>query len=181
MSRKKSMLERADVMSIIKLTHKISPKQLEWRNNPAITAWCRQNHLLTYNDMENWFKRIQQPDIQMFGIEIPDGNNVGTCGLTGINWYHRSCEFSLFIGPEYQGHDYGREALKELIAYAFLRLGMNRVFGEVFSGNPALEMFKEVGFVEEGTLRQTYYKGGKFINSIMIGILNDDYRNKYCK
>lgn len=162
---------------MIKLTTDIPRQAREWRNLHEINKWCRQNHLISEYQHEQWLDKIETDQtIKMFGILDPV-NEVGVCGLTSINMLHRSAEFSLYIQPKEQGKNYGKEALIELIKYGFLNLGLNRIFGEVFEGNPSLEVFKSVGFKEEGKLRESYFKSGKFINSIIISVIRNEYKS----
>lgn len=173
---------------MIRLSADIPEQARQWRNTPAIMRFCRQNHLISDAQQQEWLDKIAtDSSIKMFGVEVTEVDRttepyqdygafyVGVAGLTSISMVHRTAEFSLYIAPEYQSRGYGKDALIELIRYGFHNLGLNRIFGEVFHGNPAMKMFKEVGFVEEGHLRQTYYKEGRFIDSTIISILRSEY------
>ena len=153
-----------------------------WRNSTDIMRWCRENELITELDQRRWLEHIDNnPTIRMFGIEANNGNHglVGVSGLTSIDLIHRYAEFSLYIAPEYQSQGYGKPALIELLKYGFYNLGLNRIFGEVFVSNPAMDMFLSVGFIKEGLCRQSYFKGGKFIDSEIISILRSEYDDIY--
>lgn len=142
---------------------------LAWRNNPEIYQWCRQYEPISWESHSAWFKRIQgDASIKMFGIYTP--GLVGVCGLTSIDWVNRRAEFSLYVGPEYKGLGYGEAALRGLIRHGFDVLGLNSIWGEVFAGNPAMEMFRKVGFKDEGVRRQFYYRKGKFIDAYLCSI-----------
>jgi len=151
----------------------------DWRNHPSIRRWCRQVGYINEQQQKDWEERIQRdPTIQMFGIS--NGHDfVGVCGLTSINLYHRTAEFSLYIGPEYQKKGYAEKALKELLRYAFMDLGLNNVWGEVLESNPALKLFKKIGFKEEGFLREMYYKEGKMWGCHRISILKSEWVKLY--
>lgn len=176
-------------MKKVTLTKEISPYQMEWRNHPSINAWTRQNGIIGKRDMVKWFDKLDyDSSIEMFGVIseieyfIPDyqcsNKNIGTCGLTSINHIHGSAEFSLLISPEYQGKGYGTAALAELLKYGFKNLRLNCIWGETFTNNPALKMFLKLGMVEEGRLRQRYYKNGEYTDSIMISITEKEAREK---
>lgn len=163
-------------MKKVTLTREISEKQYEWRNNPSIHAWTRQNGLLAPTDMEKWKKRIaEDSSILMFGIEA-FGENVGTCGLTSISQLHGTAEFSLLIGPEHQRKGYGEAALIELLKYAFNNLRLHCIWGETFEGNPAYELFLKLGMKPEGVCRERYFKSGKYVNTIIVSILESEAR-----
>jgi RimJ/RimL family protein N-acetyltransferase len=169
---------------MIRLDARIPGRAREWRNDPSIMQYCRQNELISEAKQEAWEKRIlDDPSIKMFTIESddPEINRIplGVCGFTSISMIHRHAEFSLYIAPEFNGKGYGREALLELLKYGFHNLGLNRTWGEVFEGNPALSMFLSVGFEKEGRCRQSYFKSGKFIDSTIISILRSEYDSRY--
>lgn len=173
---------------MITLCSKISTKQFGWRNNPKINMWTRQNGVISKADMKNWRTKIENdPTIKMFGIanKTTEGvlydrhEIVGTAGLTSISHVHGSAEFSLLIGPEHQGKGFGKAALIELLRYGFQHLRLNLIWGETIECNPAREMFKKIGFVEEGLLRNRYFKFGKYKNSIMLSITKEEFDARY--
>jgi RimJ/RimL family protein N-acetyltransferase len=102
--------------------------------------------------------------------------NIGVAGLTSIDRHNRSAEFSLYIAPEHQKKAYGAKALELLLYHGFEDMGLNRIWGEVFAGNPAMHMFQKLGFKAEGCLRDTYWKHGEFIDSHMISMLAREFR-----
>jgi len=164
---------------MIILSPHISSKQLEWRNDPKIYAWTRQNGLLSPSDHEKWLARIQSdPTIKMFGIESDYGLEVGTCGLTSINPTHGTAEFSLFIAPEHHKKGYGKPALQKLLSYGFKHMRLNCIFGETFEGNHAKNMFLSIGMIEEGKLQSRYFKHGQYINTFMVSITHDQAKEQ---
>jgi len=149
----------------------------EWRNDPRIFSWCRQQGLITQRDQERWY--LWQNDdkaTNMFAIVEPVKRMViGVCGLTSIDLVSRRAEFSLYIAPNSQGLGYGQNALVTLCKYGFNNLGLNSIWGESFDKNPAMTMFKRVGFKEEGTRRQFYFKDGKFIDAHLFSLLRSEF------
>ena len=106
---------------------------------------------------------------------------IGHCGLYYINWTSRTAEFGIYIGDkEYRKGGYGSDALRTLISYGFNDLNMNRIWCEVYNNNEgALEVYKHVGFIYEGKLRENYYNEGKYWDSHIMGMLKNEYNKKY--
>lgn len=170
-----------------------------WRNDPRIWSTCRQNHIITDYQQMRWAENIDSdPTIQMLGIYAKESARglgvtdlstgkvdlethfVGVCGLTSINSNHGTAEFSLYIGPEYQGKGYGKAALIHLLDYGFNRLRLETVWGEVMQHNQAANMFQDVGFtVMKDMCRSRYFKGGKRIGSFQCDILRDEFNSKW--
>jgi RimJ/RimL family protein N-acetyltransferase len=112
----------------------------------------------------------------MFTINDEKANpTIGVCGLTDIDYIHRKAEFSIYVAPEAQKHGHGENALRCLLDFGFKDLGLNRIWGETYEGNVGLKLYPKVGFVEEGHLRESYYKKGEFIDSYIFAILRDEW------
>lgn len=143
------------------------------RNNPDIWKWCRQYTLLSDQSQIDWVNHIaRDPTIEMFAVrETNSALQIGVCGFTSIDHRNRKAEFSLYISPGAQGDGYGYEALETLVDHGFRDFGFNSIWGEVYDGNPAMKIFKKVGFSEVGIFRESYFRDGKFIDSVLIDIL----------
>jgi len=154
----------------------------DWRNDYSIWKWCRQPTLISEDEQHSWIEKIYvSPYIKMFSIVHTPTNKtaepffVGVCGFTSISHISRNAEFSLYIAPEYQGRGFATKALKLLLMHGFRDWNFKRIWGEVFEDNPAIEIFKKIGFVYEGTLRSSYWKQGRYIDSHMVSILDTDW------
>lgn len=148
----------------------------EWRNDPCIWAWCRQNDLISEQEQVEWIERQRKdPSIRMYVIEDVNSNAVGVCGLTSIDRYNRRAEFSLYIGPEKQRMGFAKKALSTLLSHGFQNLGLNVIWGETFDENPALEIFKGLGFQVEGRRRDFYWKRGRFIGATLVSITGGEW------
>jgi RimJ/RimL family protein N-acetyltransferase len=153
------------------------------RNYPAIRDWCREYDEISEDDQEKWAKSlVDNHNTRMYSIKnklVDKGKKqLGVCGLTGINMCHGTAEWSLYINPEDQGKGYATQALLTLLSHAFLSQNLNRVWGEIFITNVAcMKLADRCSFKKEGTLRQTYYKNGKYIDSIIVSILKEEFIN----
>lgn len=152
----------------------------EWRNDQGIRKWCREYRLITKNAQNTWLNSLDEKNL-MFTIwvekdfSIHNDQPVGVCGLTNISYVHRTAEFSIYIALEFQRHGYATMALKTLFDYGFLECGMNRIYGETFDGNPGMVIYDKLGMIKEGTLKESYYKQGKFINSHIYRVLRSEW------
>jgi RimJ/RimL family protein N-acetyltransferase len=149
-----------------------------WRNSAEIIRWCRQFDLISDRAQLEWLESIHKdPSISMYSI-YHDGNFKGVCGLTSKNFRCSHAEFSLYVAPQYQKIGIGKKALKTLLCHAYLNVGLNQVWGEVFDKNPALKMFKELGFLEDGKRRDFYFKDGKLWDATMISMVFNEWKTQ---
>lgn len=146
-----------------------------YRNDPAVAQWCRDSAPLHYEGHKAWYlAQTKNPKVSLFAID--DGPPAcGVCGLTDIDLVHRRAEFNIYVGKEHQGKRLGRDALIALFRYGFYTLGLNRIYGETFEGNPALILFKRLNMTEEGLRRDFYYRDGRFINAHLISISRESF------
>jgi len=158
-----------------------------WRNDYEIWKWCRQNDLISDWDQMQWFERqARDQSIKMYKISISrkDGGEtkttmVGVCGLTSIDLINRRAEFSLYIAPACHNQGFGKKAMTCLLNHGFSNLGLNVIWGEVFDENPALDLFLELGFRQEGLRQDAYFRDGKFIAAHLIAMRAEEW--SYCK
>jgi len=148
----------------------------QWRNDPEIYKWCRQNDLINESQQDLWFhNQSMDPKIRMYLIKTILDTPVGVCGLTDIDLINQRAEFSLYIGKEHQRKGYAKEALKALLAKGFSSMPLNLIWGETFDGNPAARLFEEIGFKKEGIRRDFYFKDGKYIDAILYSIKRGEF------
>ncbi|MGB8953884.1 MAG: GNAT family protein [Tumebacillaceae bacterium] len=80
------------------------------------------------------------------------------------------------------GKGYGSEAIRLLLDFGFGILNLHRIELEVYTINPrAYRAYEKVGFVQEGIKRKNYYYDHQYYDSIVMSILEDEYRELYKK
>lgn len=153
-----------------------------WRNEARVYNTCRQVGLLSMSNHEAWFESVSRMDRDhMYAILDNEGEIIGYGGITYIDHVHGKGELSLYVGPsasdrETKSGGWGKPIIKTLTEYAFKHLRLNRVFGETFYDNVhEIANLKECGYIHEGTLRQTYWKNGKWVDSVIQSILFDEW------
>ncbi|GAB2476884.1 GNAT family N-acetyltransferase [Xylanimonas ulmi] len=111
---------------------------------------------------------------------------IGEIVLNDIDEIARSANLRLQMLPDYRGRGYGREAIWEVLRFAFhgVRVdgehepgpGLHRVSLQVLSINPrARALYESLGFREEGRLRDAYRDGDGWADAIVMSILEDEY------
>lgn len=142
-----------------------------WRNNPSVMAWTRQNDLINQLSHERWYKRQSfDPTCKMYLLVDDKQSPIGVCGLTSIDLINRRAEFSLYIEPGSQNLGYGKEALYLLCYHGFCSYPLHIIWGESFAGNPAINIFRKLGFKDEGVRRDFYFRNGKFVDANLFSI-----------
>jgi len=174
-------------VGLIAIERKMLEKLKEWRNNPELRKVFREYRELNSDHQEKWFesKIMNDSCTVMFAIKPikwkrqkrDDDHIIGVCGLCYIDWIHRLGEFSIYIGDDkYTSGGYGSEALRLLCAYGFDNLNLHKIWGEIYTLNEQrYEMFKHIGFQDEGLLKEVHFHEGKYYDSHMVGMFRKEY------
>jgi len=157
---------------------------LEWRNTPELRRWFREYREITWDEHVNyWHSRTGKRDethfvvTASFPIEqgpakgVPKSTIIGYAGFTKIHPVNRTAEFGIYLAPEYQGKGFGKDALLTLLRYGFHELNLNHIWAEVYDDNAALEVYKHVGFMVEGEMRNHVFKHGYYLSAHIVGML----------
>ena len=106
------------------------------------------------------------------------GRHVGNIYLRNIDWTARHGELHIFIADKARrGRGYGSSALRQLIRHAFDTLGLQRIYLFVLKDNrAAVRAYEKCGFVVEGSLRRHAFKGGRFKDMLIMGLLREKSR-----
>ena len=163
------------------LTKKDIEKTIIWHNTSDISDLYAGHPFPVNREMEElWYNKILTSNFPttVFGIElINEPELIGLVILKNINMINKESEFAIYIGEDKQkGKGYSTEACKQALSFAFLKLGLNRVFLKVIEKNQiAINLYKKCGFVEEGLLRKSVFKNGVFENEIIMSVLIDEF------
>jgi diamine N-acetyltransferase len=113
-------------------------------------------------------------------IEV-DGERSGHIVLRGLTSPHRSIEIRRIVMAT-PGGGVGRRALQSVIHRAFHEIGAHRVWLDVFVDNDrARHVYRSLGFVEEGTLRECVRVGERYNSLVIMSILEPEYREALAK
>ena len=64
-----------------------------------------------------------------------------------------------------------------ILDFAFNGLDFRKVSLEVVESNQsAINLYKRIGFINEGLKREEYFAGGKYLNTQLFGILNHEFK-----
>lgn len=156
----------------------------KWRNNEELRYFYSGHPFFVNEEQEeDWINKVSTSNLSIcpFGLEeVEGGLLIGMTFLKDINLIHRVAEYAIFIGDaKSKGKGYGEEATFKTLNFAFESLNLNRVFLRVQKDNfKAINLYKKCGFRVEGTLRETVFKKGKFIDEIMMSILISEYKEQ---
>jgi RimJ/RimL family protein N-acetyltransferase len=161
------------------------PRFVKWLADPELRAHLASYLPLSQVQEERWFDRnVTAGDLQTWAIDAQPSDmavgpwvHIGSCGYHHIDWRSRVGEVGILIGArDYWSKGYGTDAMQTLVAWGFYTLNLNRVCLRVFDDNPrAIRCYEKVGFQAEGRLRQDNFYNGAFRNTLIMGVLREDW------
>lgn len=128
---------------------------------------------------EKWFDKHLADEHQersWFAIEA-DGKVIGDAGLHHSDRRSGSTQFGIGIyDPDYVSKGYGREALLLLLDWAFRIQNWRRIWLEALACNErAQRLYRSIGFVDEGRLREQHFYDGRYEDVVLMGMLRSEW------
>ncbi len=82
----------------------------------------------------------------------------------------------IYIGDKtLRGKGYGKQAMEAMMGYCFDALGLERLYLDHYTGNPAAELYLSLGFKYEGVLRKNCRKNGILYDVHLMSMLREEY------
>lgn len=106
---------------------------------------------------------------------LPGSPLIGCVGLRDIDREHLQAELGFWIGREWWGKGYAREAAAQVLRFGFEDLGLNRIYAHHMARNPAAgQVLLHLGMQREGVLRERVRKWGVYEDVILYAMLRAD-------
>ena len=155
---------------------KIYLRLLERRDIRILKDICDDEKVKRYNTISNENNIEKNTNIRK-ALSIINEKEV----LVGFISYKESNNFKnmysigITIGSRYWNRGYGQDSINTLNKYLFEELNAIRIELEVIKCNErAISCYKKCGFVEEGIKRNKCNIDGKYLDTIIMGILRDE-------
>jgi [ribosomal protein S5]-alanine N-acetyltransferase len=129
----------------------------------------------SYRLIEHFRKRFESGAAIRWGIRLNESDQIiGTVGFNNFTPKHRA-NIGYDLQYAYWDRGIATEALHAIISYGFYALDINRIEAEVMEGNESsIHLMQEIGFKQEGTLRQWMYWNEKHYDMLMFSLLRSD-------
>jgi len=158
-------LHKGDLHSLLKL------KEESW--------WGTHSTLITnIEDQLKWYESISHNQLYMIAENLDKA--IGIACYTDIDWFGRSLNISGSIYKDFRRMDLVKASFSCGLDFAFEVLNMQRVGAEVLETHSAAQHLEigHLGFKVEGRRRRAVYKAGKYYDSIMMGILREEWEDQ---
>jgi RimJ/RimL family protein N-acetyltransferase len=115
-----------------------------------------------------------------WAVALPDSNLlIGKFVLFTFSEQNRRAEVGYILDRRHWGLGYMSEVMSCVLDYAFNVLKLHRLEADTDPDNVAsLALLEKFGFSREGLFRQRWYINGQWLDSVMLGLLKQDYQNR---
>ncbi len=156
-----------------------------WINDREVTRYLAARYPMSRADERRWLE--EGPTNGFAGgvrlaIETKDGVHIGNLDLHQVRPEDRKAGLGIMIGEkEYWSNGYGSDAIVTLLRFAFHEMNLQRVWLHVFEFNErGYACYQKCGFREEGRLLRHYYGEGRYWDSIVMGVLREEFEALHC-
>ncbi len=151
-----------------------------WINDPEVTRGLLVGRYpMTEETERQWIEEKMKVSSSetLYTIETLAGDYVGGISLFQIHPVEHHAELGIVIGDKLQwSKGYATEAMELIIEFGFNQLNLNMIYLAVVLFNTrAAALYKRVGFVEEGRLRQRVYRDGSYHDELSMSILRTEW------
>ena len=153
---------------------------MKWINDQEVMDNLLMRYPVSRYQEEKWIERTLDGTSdrnKVFAVETKEGVYLGGIGLHRISWENRNAEVGIVIGKkEYWNKGYGTDAMMTILDFAFNLMNLHRVYLRVYSFNErGIRSYEKSGFRKEGVMRDDLFAQGKYHDTIIMGILKDEY------
>ena len=151
------------------------------KSNPQVTTPYGQEPHNSIDQTRTWIDRLgtdfKQGEALFWCLAFPgDGAAIGAAGFWNFDSSRHCAEIGYELHPEYWGQGLMGEALRAILDFGFLQLGLHRVEANPLAGNDGSQrLLENLGFQLEGTLRQRHFFRGAYIDQLYYGLLEDEW------
>jgi ribosomal-protein-alanine N-acetyltransferase len=174
------VLRRGTAVHLRALDGADAPICAAWFNDAALTGHMNKGAFPnTLAQQVEHLEKMQRSrsDVQLGIVLAESGTLVGTVGIHKIDATHRHGDISIVIGdPAAHGKGVATEAIALMTAHAFEKLNLHKVTAGMWATNAgSRKAFEKNGFVLEGTLRESFWQGDRWVDEIRLGLLRADW------
>ncbi len=137
-------------------------------------------------EREEWIKKTheemkKQESYSFAVIEKDTEEFLGVGALRKVNNINRSASMSVAIyNLENHGKGFGTDAVKCFLKIGFNVLNLHRIELHVYEFlESGRHVYEKLGFKEVGVRRKASFIAGRYVDDLIMDILEDEFREKY--
>lgn len=145
-----------------------------WRNHPEVRRYMYTTHEIAHDEHRRWFERAAQDADRYLLVFEQESKPQGFINLHliapgGI------ADWGFYAAPD-APKGTGRRLGCAALDFAFAELGLHKVCGQALDFNErSIRFHHNLGFRQEGTLREQHFDGFNYRDILCFGLLAADW------
>ncbi|NWB91929.1 UDP-4-amino-4,6-dideoxy-N-acetyl-beta-L-altrosamine N-acetyltransferase [Pseudomonas agarici] len=159
------------------MTREDLERVLSWRNHQEVRRYMYTQHEISLVEHTRWFERVSldaSRHLLIFENDVvPLGFvNIHQIAVGGV------ADWGFYTAPDApQGT--GRQLGQAALHYAFGQAGLHKICGQAIAHNErSIKFHLNLGFQQEGTLREQHFDGERYHDVVCFGLLASDRQAK---
>ncbi len=164
-------------------------KESDW---PDVLAYQSDPRYLRYYEWTERTAEAVQEFVRMFlaqqreqprtkfqlAITLKSTNQlIGNCGIRMQSVDAHEADIGYELSPDHWGRGYATEAASAIVAFGFTELHLHRIWSWCVADNiGSARVLQKLGMQLEGRLRDKEYYKGRWWDTLMFAILEDEWR-----
>lgn len=168
------------ILEPLSLKH-ATQKYVNWLNDPEVYKYLETRGGQTIEKLKSYINHLTKNKVFIWAIIDKVSNiHIGNIKIDPINEIHKLGEYGILIGDkEYWGKGFAREASEEVLNYFFKNNYLRKInLGVVEKNIEAINLYKKLGFQQEGYLLKHLIYDEFEENVIRMAIFRENYLNK---
>ncbi len=154
----------------------LTEKDLEFLcevRNECAPEYLHTSETYTLAQTKEWFKKTSP----QFYLITRRGEKVGYFRTSNYSKDNKNIYIGADLHKDYRGKGLAYAAYMQFIPHLFEKLDLHKISLEVLAtNNRAINLYKKVGFKEEGTKREEILKKDQWVDSIIMSILKPEWK-----
>lgn len=128
---------------------------------------------------QGWLDGLNRSSDRHYFVVEEQGSGIwiGMVRMDELDMQNRSLRIGADVALGLRGKGFGAKIYQALKRYCFDELGMHRVWLCVLATNkPALGLYRKTGFKLEGRYRKAVWRSGRWVDYLVMSILDEEYR-----
>ncbi len=159
------------------MTREDLERVLNWRNHQEVRRYMYTQHEISLVEHTRWFERVSLDAGRHLLIFENDAVPLGFANIHQIA-AGGVADWGFYTAPDApQGT--GRQLAQAVLHYAFGQAGLHKICGQAIAYNErSIKLHHNLGFQQEGTLREQHFDGERYHDVVCFGLLAFDRQAK---
>ena len=156
----------------------------DYARRPSVTQYLSWNPHTDIGETREYLtyvgQRYRTGDFYDWGVvDKESGRMIGKCGFTSFDHPNDSAEIGYVLNPSFQGKGLATEAVRRVLDFGFIELGLHRIEAHFIEGNTAsLRLMERLGMTLEGYAKESMRIKGKYCTVGTCAILRQEYMKR---